>query len=188
MRLGFCQLIDQTNLNWSHVCGILQLFSGSNHSGFFSWELLTIRDVQFRTSYLCSYQCSPQVPTRLSWRLPKQTPSSLWHASPSCSMAICGREKNHWSQCIKGHIFFPPSVQRHAKRYGEEGFSFISAVSYEKNYMKIFWGGLKPPLAKAPVKIIAAVNWQQHPQCTLERHLRANNRDEYSSLYSFRVR
>ena len=45
-----------------------------------------------------------------------------------------------------------------------------------------------PPIAKAPVKIIAAVNWQQHPQCTLERHLRANNRDEYSSLYSFRVR
>ena len=35
--------------------------------------------------------------------------------------------------------------------------------------MKIFWGGLKPPIAKAPVKIIAAVNWQQHPQCTLER-------------------
>ena len=153
MRLGFCQLNDQTNLNWYHVWGMLQLynnfFSGSNQSRFFSWELLTIRDVQFRTSYLCSYQCSPQVPTRLSWRLPKQTPSSLCHASPSCSMAICGREKNHWSQCIKGHIFFPPSVQRHAKRYGEEGFSFISAVSYEKNYMKIFWGGLKPPHCKS---------------------------------------
>ena len=161
-------------------------FSGSNQSRFFSWELLTIRDVQFRTSYLCSYQCSPQVPTRLSWRLPKQTPSSLCHASPSCSMAICGREKNHWSQCIKGHIFFPPSVQRHAKRYGEEGFRFISLM--KKITWRYFGEDWSPPIAKAPVKIIAAVNWQQHPQCTLERQLRANNRDEYSSLYSFRVR
>ena len=124
-------------------------FSGSNQSRFFSWELLTIRDVQFRTSYLCSYQCSPQVPTRLSWRLPKQTPSSLCHASPSCSMAICGREKNHWSQCIKGHIFFPPSVQRHAKRYGEEGFSFISAVSYERKLHEDILGRTEaPPLQK----------------------------------------
>ena len=138
-----------TESRWVHVLNDGFSFSESNQNGFFSWELLTIRDVQFRTSYLCSYQCSPQVPTRPSWRLPKQTPSSLCHASPSCSMAICGREKNHWSQCIKGHIFFPPSVQRHAKRYGEEGFSFISAVSYEKNYMKIFWGGLKPPHCKS---------------------------------------
>ena len=35
-------------------------------------------------------------------------PLSLCHASPSCPMTICRREKNHCSQCFKGHILWTP--------------------------------------------------------------------------------
>ena len=59
---------------------------------------------------------------------------------------------------------------------------YICSLLWKIN-MKIFWRGLKPPLAKAPVRYHLQWTGSNTTNVLKGWHLGANNRDEYFSIY-----
>ena len=192
MRLGFCQPNDQTNLNWSHFWNVAtynnffqEVIRADSSAGSFS-------QLGMYNSELCTCIVISVPPRSLrgchgsSQRKP---PSTLCHASPSCPMTICRQEKNHCSQCFKGHIFFPPSVQRHAKRYDEDwgGVKLYICRLLWKITWRYFRDDWSPPLQKH--LLWYQLQWTgSNTSNVLRSDTWANNRGGYSSLYSFRLR